>query len=203
MLTRRNFLQTSRPWQRRRLARAEAHCHHRHHLPAAVARAAHGRPLPGRLSLRRRLAQAGHESGLAVCRSEAGRRPERARAPREFGFEVYPTIAEALRCGGTQAGGGCGADHRRARQLSAQRKGPDPLSALRVLPAVREGVRAGRPGRAGLQRQAPLLQLRKGQGHGGGLAAPAFPDAGRLVASGHLAACRTSTCRWIARSKRR
>ena len=39
-------------------------------------------------------------------------------APKEFGFTIYPTIAEALRCGGKQAGRRCGADHRRARQLS-------------------------------------------------------------------------------------
>ncbi len=61
---------------------AQAHRHHRHHLPAALARAAHGRPLPGRLSLRRRVAQAGHEGGLALRGPEARGRPERRRAPR-------------------------------------------------------------------------------------------------------------------------
>ena len=40
---------------------------------ATLARAAHGRPLPGRLPVRRRVAQARHEGGVAVCRSEAAK----------------------------------------------------------------------------------------------------------------------------------
>ena len=39
----------------------------------------------------------------------------------EFGFTIYPTIAEALRCGGERAGRRCRADHRRARQLPEER----------------------------------------------------------------------------------
>ena len=46
------------------------------------------------------MAPARHEGRLALRRPEAGRRPERRSARKEFGFTVYPTIAEALRCGG-------------------------------------------------------------------------------------------------------
>ena len=46
------------------------------------------------------MAPAGHEGGLALRRSEAGGRPERRARAKEFGFKVYPTIAETLRCGG-------------------------------------------------------------------------------------------------------
>ena len=60
-----------------------------------------------------------------------------------------------------QAGRRCRADHRRARRVSAQRKGPGAVSALRVLQAVRRGVREGRRVGSGLQRQAPVVQLRK------------------------------------------
>ena len=50
--------------------------------------------------VQRRMAPARHEDRVAVRRSEAGRRPERAQRAKEFGFTVYPTIAETLRCGG-------------------------------------------------------------------------------------------------------
>jgi hypothetical protein len=69
------------------------------HLPLSLARAAHGRPLPDRLSARRRW----HKSEFQVVSLYVDQKPkgdqseERAK---EFGFKVYPTIAETLRCGG-------------------------------------------------------------------------------------------------------
>ena len=55
---------------------------HRHHgVALSVARAAHGRPLPGRLSAGRPLATPGDGRRLAVRRPAARRGPERAREP--------------------------------------------------------------------------------------------------------------------------
>ena len=71
-----------------------------HHLPAAIARAAYRRPLHGRVSV---CAANGTSRISKVVSLYVDQKPEGdlsgARA-KEFGFEVYPTIAEALRCGG-------------------------------------------------------------------------------------------------------
>ena len=90
----------------------------------------------------------------------------RARS-REFGFPIYPTIAESLRRGGDKLDvdgvlliGG-------AREISAQRTGTDALSPLRILQGDRGGLQAGRPDRPRLQRQAPLLEVGVVQGDGG------------------------------------
>ena len=64
----------------------------------------------------------------------------RDRAARFPAMKVYPTIAEALTLGGEQTGCGWRGGGRRARPLSAQRKRADKISALRVLPADREGL---------------------------------------------------------------
>ena len=44
---------------------------------------------------------------------------------KEFGFTIYPTIAEALRCGGDKLAVDAVLDHRRARQLPGQRARPE------------------------------------------------------------------------------
>ena len=59
---------------------------------------------------------------------------------REFGFAVYPTIAEALRCGGDRLACDAGANHRRARRVPQQRKGTKALPALRVFQRMRQGL---------------------------------------------------------------
>ena len=100
-----------------------------------------------------------------------------------------------------EAGGRRRPDHRRARRLSAKRKRPDPLPALRILPPGGRRLRGRRPRRAGLQRQAPVVQLRQGQGDGRCLEAAEVPVPGRLVAAGHLAAAIRSSCRSAARSR--
>ena len=69
---------------------------------------------------------------------------------------IYPTIAEALTLGGTKLAVD-GVLLSASTAVPAQREGPDPLPALRVLPADRRGLPAQRPSRAGLQRQAPLV----------------------------------------------
>ena len=141
----------------------------------------------GRLSARRQVGQARREDRLALRGSEAGRRPE----PGPRAGVRLPGLSDHRRGAALrrrQAGGGCGHDYRRARRLSAQRERADPLSALRILSPVRGRVRKGRPRRARLQRQAPLLQLREGEVDGGGLEALEVPDAGGLVAAGDLAA---------------
>ena len=66
-----------------------------------------------------------------------------------------------------------------------------------------ESLRAGRPLRPRLQRQAPLLQLRESEGDGGDLPPPEVPDAGRLVRSPSPGDSPPSTSRSTARSNRR
>ena len=57
-------------------------------------------PVPRGLSPIRPLATAGRRGRVALRRSAARRRPEHRPLPRVSVFEVYPSIAEALRCGG-------------------------------------------------------------------------------------------------------
>ena len=132
-----------------------------------------------------------HRPAIDVVSLYVDQKPEddqSAERAASFGFKVYPTIAQALRRGGREARGRRRADHRRARQLPEQREGPDPLPALRVLPPGGRRLRGRRPRRAGLQRQASVVQLHQGEGHGGHLEAPRLPVPRRLVAAGHLAA---------------
>ncbi len=107
---------------------------------------------------------------------------------KEFGFEVYPTIAEALRCGGKQLAvdavliiGEHGDYPRNEKGQILYPRYEFFQQCVKVFEADGRAVPV-------YNDKAPLLQLRKGQGDGGGLAAPEFPHAGRLFASGHLAA---------------
>ena len=84
----------------------------------------------------------------------------------EFGFQIYPDDRRGAALRRRQAGRRCRADHRRARQLSGQRIRPEEVSALRVLQAGRRRLSQGRPDRAGLQRQAPVVEVGVGQGDG-------------------------------------
>ena len=64
-----------------------------------------------------------HSPNMKVVSLYVDQKPEgdlSESAREEFGFQVYPTIAETLRLRRQGTGGGCGANHRRARQLSAQ-----------------------------------------------------------------------------------
>ena len=84
--------------------------------------------------------------------------------------------------------------HRRARRVPRQRARTEAVPALRVLQAVRRGVRGGRKGGAGIQRQAPVVQLRKSERNGRGRTPPRVSRHSGVVASGHLAAagCRAA-----------
>ena len=162
MLTRRTFLQTT--------AVAAAYPQPQPKRIAIVATIyrylSHAQHMGDRFLVGYPHAGAWHKPNMKVVSLYVDQKPEgdlsEARA-KEFGFQVYPTIAETLRCGGNELAVDARPDHRRARQLPEQREGTDPLSALRVLRAVRRGLREGRPRRPGLQRQAPLLQLRESQ----------------------------------------
>ena len=130
--------------------------------------------------VRRHMASARHEDRVAVHRPEARGRSERGtrQGVRLHGLSHHRRGSAVRR---RQTGRGCGADHRRARRLSAQREGPDPLSALRVLQAVRRGVREGRPRGSRLQRQASLLELRESEVDGGCVQAAAASRCWRVL----------------------
>ena len=81
--------------------RAEAigGCHDR--VAVSLACLAYGRTVPGGLSDRRALAQA----ALEVVSAYVDQKPENdlsRKRSEEFGFPIYPSIAEALRCGGKE-----------------------------------------------------------------------------------------------------
>ena len=94
----------------------------------------------------------------------------------EFGFQVYPTIREALRCGGDKLAVDAVLLIIEHGDYPRNAKGTGALSALRVLPAGGGGLRAGWARRSGVQRQAPLLRHGQGQEDGGRFqAAGVFP----------------------------
>ena len=175
---------------------------HHHGLALPVARAAHGRSLSGRLSVERPLAPARDGRGLALRRSKADGRPKPTAGPR-VRFQVYPTIAEALRRGdrslavdGVLVIGEHG-------DYPINEKGQILYPRYEFFEQVVDGFREGRPQRAGVQRQASFVQLRQGQ--------PRWsrPRSGWAFRCWPARACRsrggcpTSSCRWIARSTRR
>ena len=96
---------------------------------------------------------------------------------KEFGFKVYPTIAEALRCGGDKLAVDAVLIIGEHGNYPRNEKGQILYPRYEFFEQCVEGLREGRPRRPGLQRQAPLLQLREGEGDGGRLAAAALPDA--------------------------
>ena len=106
----------------------------------------------------------------------------------EFGFTVYPTIAETLRCGGTKLAVDAvliiGEHGDYPRNEKGQILYPRYEFFEQCAKVFEEDGRAV----PGLQRQASLLQLREGEGDGGDLAAAAVSAAGRLVAAGDVAA---------------
>ena len=103
-------------------------------------------------------------------------------------MKLYPTIAEALTLGGSKLGGGRRAADRRARQLPAQREGPDAVSALRVLPADRQGLQGQRRARC----RSSTTSTCRGTGSGRRrcttpLAQHGVPADGRVEPAGDLA----------------
>ena len=140
----------------------------------------------------------GRRSTSSRSTSTRSRRTTRAPSePASFGFKVYPTIAEALRCGGHKLAVDAVLIIGEHGRLPAQREGADPLSALRVLPRGGPRLRARRPCRAGFQRQAPVVQLRQGQGNGRDVEAAQVPVPGRFFAAGHVAAAANRAPAWL------
>ena len=111
----------------------------------------------------------------------------RTRLQRVPGDEALPDYRRSADARRQQARGRRRAADRRARPIPAQREGPDALSALRVLPADREGLPGQRPRRAGVQRQAPLVELGVGEGDVRHVAQHGLPVDGRLEPAGHVA----------------
>ena len=75
--------------------------HNYYHLSLPLARTAHRRPVSGRLS---RDGGSGIRPDMKVVSLYVDQKPRwrsERRARAEFGFTVYPTIAETLRCGAT------------------------------------------------------------------------------------------------------
>ena len=95
------------------------------------------------------------------------------------------------------------ADHRRARRLSAQREGPDPLSALRVLQAMSSTCSRRTAARFRSTTTSTFRTAsRKRSGwwtRRSGCASRCWP-APRCRSPG---GCRISNCRWAARSRKR
>ena len=132
-----------------------------------------------------------HKPNIKVVSLYVDQKPEgdlSGERAREFGFTVYPTIAETLRCGGAKLAVDAVLIIGEHGNYPRNEKGQILYPRYEFFEqCVKVFEKDGRVG-AGLQRQAPLLQLREGEGDGGRIAAAAFPDARRLVASGHLAA---------------
>ena len=173
MWTRRSFLGTvgtgllmgpqvlaaTLPAKRRRLAVVTTEWRYHSHAWHMAERFLVGYPINGRW----------HRPPLEVVSAYVDQTPKndlsRKRAE-EFGFTIYPDDRRGAALRRRQAGRRCRADHRRARQLPEQRVRPDEVSALRVLQAGGRRLPQGRPDGAGLQRQAPVLELGVGQGDG-------------------------------------
>ena len=155
MLTRREFLQTGAAAAAGLLLRGADAPPKRLAIVATIYKyLSHAQHIGDRFLVGYPYAGAWHKPDIKVVSLYVDQKPDgdlSGERAREFGFQVYPTIAEALCCGGKELAVDAVLIVGRARRLSPQRKGPDPLSPLRVFPAVRGGVQAQRPVRAGLQ----------------------------------------------------
>ena len=81
----------------------------------------------------------------------------------EHGFTVYPTIAEALRCGGDKLAVDGVVIIGEHGNYPRNDKGQILYPRYEFFRQVVDGLREGRPGRPRLQRQAPVLQRREGR----------------------------------------
>ena len=102
-------------------------------------------------------------------------------------MKLYPTIAEALTLGGsTLAVDGVVLIGEHGRYPRNEKR-PDAVPALRVLPADREGLQGQRALGAGVQRQAPLVELGMGEGDVRHVAQHGIPVDGGVEPAGHVA----------------
>ena len=105
----------------------------------------------------------------------------------EFGFPIFPTVAEALRCGGKELAVDAVLIIGEHGEYPKNEYRPDEIPALRVLQAGHRRLPQGRPRGPGLQRQAPVVEVGVGEGDGRHLARAGVPVPGRLVAAGDVA----------------
>ena len=113
-----------------------------------------------------------HKPDMKVVSLYVDQKPEgdlSEKRAQEFGFQVYPTIAEALRCGGKKLAVDAVLIIGEHGDYPANEKGQMLYPRYEFFQAVRECFRAGRAGRAGLQRQASVVQLREGAADGGAI----------------------------------
>ncbi len=129
-------------------------------------------------------------------------RPEPRAGRRSSASPIYPTIAEALRCGGEKLAVDAVLIIGEHGNYPQKRVRPDAVPALRVLQAGDRRFQAGRPRGAGVQRQAPVVEVGVGQGDGRHVARRwdfrSWP-ARRCRSPG---GCRRSTCPTAPRSRR-
>ena len=110
-----------------------------------------------------------HRPALDVVSAYVDQKPEgdlsRKRAE-EFGFPIYPTIAEALRCGGDKLAVDAVLIIGEHGNYPKSEYRSDEVPALRVLQAGDRRLPQGRPRGPRLQRQAPVVEVGMGQGDG-------------------------------------
>ena len=174
MLSRRSFLSTSASIAASAMAgtfvcsaAAREAAGRRHDgLELPLARLAHGRAVPASA-----IPSTGswHRPPFDVVSAYVDQTPKndlsRQRAE-EFGFTIYPTIAEALRCGGDKLAVDAVLIIGEHGDYPINEHRPEAVPALRVLQAGRRGLPQGRPHGAGLQRQAPVVEVGVGEGDG-------------------------------------
>ena len=105
----------------------------------------------------------------------------------EFGFTIYPTIAEALRCGGDKLAVDAVLIIGEHGNYPINELGQKKYPRYEFFKQVADVFRQGRPSRPGLQRQAPVVEMGLGQGDGRHVARAEVPVPGRLVAAGDVA----------------
>jgi len=106
---------------------------------------------------------------------------------KEFGFKVYPTIAEAVCCGGPKLAVDAVLIIGEHGEYPRNEKGQILYPRFEFFPAGGESVRVQRTLGSGVQRQTPFLQFREGQDDARHGAPVEVSDAGRIVAAGDLA----------------
>ena len=153
------FASAQEPKSKKRLAVVTTLWNYRSHAWHMAERFLHGYPREGKW----------HRPPLEVVCAYVDQRPEgdlSGKRSEEFGFTIYPTVAEALRCGGDKLAVDAVLLIGEHGDYPDQRDRPEAISAVRAVLADRQGLPGGRPHDARLQRQAPLVEVRVGQGDG-------------------------------------
>ncbi len=137
---------------------------HLHDLFQVLPLPAHRGSVSRRLRVERNPPSPRNGSRLDLHRSDPGRRRQQDAAERVSVDEALSVDRRGIDAWRQHARGRWSAAHRRTRPVSAERKRPDDVPAVRVLPADRQGLQRQRAIRARLQRQAPLVEVGMGEG---------------------------------------